>query len=160
MPSYQYRKSHCGDKTIFRPSYLHSGISYTGKMTSLYWIRALSSWHDIFQQKLCRPALIPWAISANHCGCLTRDISINTLQWCKTSITESQITGNSIVFFKQFVQANIKESIQAPLVDIGPVMRKKFRYHDVNAGLTLLWPNMVIPQLLLNRPSQLVDTIC
>ena len=38
MSSYQYRKSHCGDKTILRPSYLHYGISYTGKMTSLYWI--------------------------------------------------------------------------------------------------------------------------
>ena len=38
--SYQYRKSHCGDKTILRPSYLHYGISYTGKTTSLYWIRA------------------------------------------------------------------------------------------------------------------------
>ena len=31
MTSYQYRKSHCGDKTILRPSYLHNGISYTGK---------------------------------------------------------------------------------------------------------------------------------
>ena len=40
MPSYQYRKSHCGDKTILRPSYLHNGISYTGKTTYLYWIRA------------------------------------------------------------------------------------------------------------------------
>ena len=39
MISYQYRKSHCGDKTILRPSYLHNGISYTAKMTSLYWIR-------------------------------------------------------------------------------------------------------------------------
>ena len=37
MTSYQYRKSHCGDKTILRPSYLHNGISYTG--TSLCWIR-------------------------------------------------------------------------------------------------------------------------
>ena len=27
MPSYQYRKSYCGDKTILRPSYLHNGIS-------------------------------------------------------------------------------------------------------------------------------------
>ena len=34
MSSYQYRKFHCGDKTILRPSYLHNGISYTGKMTS------------------------------------------------------------------------------------------------------------------------------
>ena len=40
MSSYRYRKSHCGDKTILRPSYLHNGISYTGK-TSLYWIGAL-----------------------------------------------------------------------------------------------------------------------
>ena len=40
MPSYQYRKSHCGDKTVVRSSYLHNGISYTGKMTYLYWIRA------------------------------------------------------------------------------------------------------------------------
>ena len=41
MTSYQYRKSHCGDKMILRPSYLHNGISYTGKLTSLHWIRAL-----------------------------------------------------------------------------------------------------------------------
>ena len=41
MLSYQYRKSHSGDKTILRPSYLHNGISYTGKMASLYWIGAL-----------------------------------------------------------------------------------------------------------------------
>ena len=40
MTSYQYRKSHCGDKTIWRPSYLHNGISYAGKMISLYWIGA------------------------------------------------------------------------------------------------------------------------
>ena len=38
--SYQYRKSHCGDETILRPSYLHSGIAYTGKTASLYWFRA------------------------------------------------------------------------------------------------------------------------
>ena len=43
MTSYQYRKFHCGDKTILRPSYLHNGISYTGKMTSLYWIGAQES---------------------------------------------------------------------------------------------------------------------
>ena len=44
MSSYQYRKSHCGDKTILRPSYLHNGISYTGKTTSLYWIGAQHPW--------------------------------------------------------------------------------------------------------------------
>ena len=41
MASYQYRKSDCGDKTILWLSYLHNGISYTGKTTSLYWIGAL-----------------------------------------------------------------------------------------------------------------------
>ena len=43
MPSYQYRKKIpvCGNKTILRPSYLH-GISYTGKMASLYLDVALN----------------------------------------------------------------------------------------------------------------------
>ena len=39
MSSYQYRKSHYGDKTIMRPCYLHNGISDTGKIISLYLIR-------------------------------------------------------------------------------------------------------------------------
>ena len=41
MSSCQYRKSHCGDKTVIRSFYLHNGISFTFKTTSLYWIRAL-----------------------------------------------------------------------------------------------------------------------
>ena len=48
MSSYQYIKSHCGDKTIWRPSYLHNGISYTGKMISLYWITDLVKLHSIY----------------------------------------------------------------------------------------------------------------
>ena len=31
MSPYHYTKSHCGDMTVVRPSYLHNGISYTGK---------------------------------------------------------------------------------------------------------------------------------
>ena len=41
MSSYQCRKSYCGNKMVVRSSYLHNGISYTGKMSSLYWIGAL-----------------------------------------------------------------------------------------------------------------------
>ena len=41
MSSYQYMKSHCGDKTVIRSSYLHNGISYTGKMASSYWTNPL-----------------------------------------------------------------------------------------------------------------------
>ena len=42
MIAYEYRKSHCGDKTILRPSYLHNGIPYIGKTSSLYRIGTLS----------------------------------------------------------------------------------------------------------------------
>ena len=38
MSSNQYRKSHCGDATLVRSSYLHNGNSYTGKIAFLYWI--------------------------------------------------------------------------------------------------------------------------
>ena len=52
MSSYQYRKSHRGDKTILRPSYPHNGIFFTGKMTFLYWIRAqdpVCKWRPSFE---------------------------------------------------------------------------------------------------------------
>ena len=49
MSSYQYRKSHCGDKTVVRSSYLHNGIFYTGKITSLYWNKTLV--YDSFSKK-------------------------------------------------------------------------------------------------------------
>ena len=66
MSSYLCRKSHCGDKMVIRSSYLHNGISYRGKMTSLYWISHLvlvflksasqridveKSWHAIDVEK-------------------------------------------------------------------------------------------------------------
>ena len=38
MPSYQYKEYHCGDKTVVKSFYLHNESSYTGKITSLYWI--------------------------------------------------------------------------------------------------------------------------
>ena len=48
MLSYQYRKSHCGDKTAVRSSYLHNGISNTGKMSSLYWIGSqITKYHNL-----------------------------------------------------------------------------------------------------------------
>ena len=69
MPSYQYRKSHCGDKTVVR-SYLspqYYGISFTGKTTSLYWIRVLVpvwsiAWcyQDIHKNQLTRNCQNHW----------------------------------------------------------------------------------------------------
>ena len=40
VSSYQYRKSHCGDTTVLRTSYLHNCISYIAKMSSFHWIGA------------------------------------------------------------------------------------------------------------------------
>ena len=57
MPSYQYRKSHCGDKTVVRSSYLHNGISYTGKITSLYWISTQVVYHEKEMPLKSRPYL-------------------------------------------------------------------------------------------------------
>ena len=48
MLFYPYRKSHCGDKTIVRSSYLHNANSYTGKMAYLYWISPLRLWSHYF----------------------------------------------------------------------------------------------------------------
>ena len=62
ISSYQYRKSHCGDKTVVRSSSLLNGISYTGKMSSLYWIGALiyvqailASISIVYKAFICHP---------------------------------------------------------------------------------------------------------
>ena len=62
MPSYQYRKYYCGDKTILRLSYLHNGISYTGKMTSLHWIRALESLSQHWLQVIIISNITFWSM--------------------------------------------------------------------------------------------------
>ena len=82
ISSYQYRKSHCGDKTILGPSYLHTGISYTGKTTSLYWIRPLIPFmflaatkqlYDWFSPSVCPsvclsvcPSVTPFSPCSHH----------------------------------------------------------------------------------------------
>ena len=42
--SYQYRKSHCGDKILQKMVSFPNRISYTGKTSSLYWFRT----RDVF----------------------------------------------------------------------------------------------------------------
>ena len=61
--SYQYRKSHCGDKTVVISSYLHNGSSYTGKMPSSSWMGALSAVHFALNSDIH----LPWSeYCANH----------------------------------------------------------------------------------------------
>ena len=79
MLSYQYRKSHSGDKTVVRSSYLHNGISYTGKMTSLYWIRAMvyctthSLWiHDVLHLNLCHKCRCKYVVGKRYIIVMSR----------------------------------------------------------------------------------------
>ena len=66
---YQWTKCRCGDKTVLRSSYLHNGISCTGKMTSQYWTRALLYVHldrdewSLKLSKVCKTSCIYHCIS-------------------------------------------------------------------------------------------------
>ena len=58
MPSYQYRKSRCGDKTVVRSSHLYNGISYPG-----------CQWHV--------EAVVGVVGPTNSCSCSTHSASRN-----------------------------------------------------------------------------------
>ena len=60
MSSYQYEKSHCGDKTVVRSSYLHNGISYTCKMTSLYRFSPQLPIDLIYGHMISRSVAVTW----------------------------------------------------------------------------------------------------
>ena len=98
MPSYQYRKFHCGDKTVVRSSYLHSGISNTSKRTSLYWITALDIiWS--FGQKSCGTHW--WTISQV-------EIATHTMSLKNTLVKVLQhISGDNEVMIKALMNGHM-----------------------------------------------------
>ena len=97
ISSNQYRKSHCGDKTIIRSSYLHNGISYTGKTTSLYWIRA-----QYFLLNLHKGLWAP------NLSTLFPHITVTSWwAWWRLKSPASRL------FTQPFIQAQIKENIKA-----------------------------------------------
>ena len=79
MLSYQYRKSYCGDKTVVRSSYLHNGISYTGKMSSLYWIGALSG-YQLWKYRLLIP-FMAWGYNPIYSSSLFNIAVDHLTQW-------------------------------------------------------------------------------
>ena len=84
MLSNLYRKSHCGNKTIIWPSYLHNGISYTGERLSLYWIGA----------QVIRSHGIDYVAYMGPCHSWRR---ISTT--CSISVSENDINANTISCF-------------------------------------------------------------
>ena len=97
MPSYQYRKSHCGNKTILWPSYLHNGISYTGKTTSLCWIGAQLLW--VYSAS---NSLGPWQECPGWMGrpCWANDHA-NEHLWAKVVSTETEMKLDPIIFLQK-----------------------------------------------------------
>ena len=83
MSSYQYWKSHCGDKTVIRSSYLHNGIPDTGKMTSLYWF---GPQHFMISLRPHNSGLeipkVSWRIESQH----TAMEKFPTLVWLKSHL--------------------------------------------------------------------------
>ena len=76
--SSQCRKSHCGDKTVVRSSYLHNGNSYTGKTTSLYWIKGPG---DLRSPVISRDDVDPisWKIPSSASEELTLEMALKFL---------------------------------------------------------------------------------
>ena len=65
MLSYQYRKSHCEDKTVVRLFYLHNGNLYMGKTTFLFWISpqiSQNNGHNI----ICIYISVSWCTYKQH----------------------------------------------------------------------------------------------
>ena len=81
MPSYQNRKSYCGDKKVLR-SYLHNGISYTGKMASFYWISPQAASDCLFIKR--NPLWVPFDPVTDE---LEAYMDYEILNWCIFSIT-------------------------------------------------------------------------
>ena len=113
LSSYQYRKSHCGDKAVVRSSYLHNGISYTGKMSSLYWISPQVTNHQILSNTVCLMVvnaigklcheydscdtisqLSCWWLGAHMAPC---HLTLHSTWWCKSvGANKSQLSCNDI----------------------------------------------------------------
>ena len=97
-------KTHCGDKGILRLSYLHNGISYTGKTTSLYWIWALDS--------ITGENLVPlWCIT--HCGLM---ISYQSYSRFVPSQWEMVLLCNSI---SHWLSASLESALYMVILDRG-----------------------------------------
>ena len=85
----QYMNSHRGDETVLRPSYLHSGISYSGKTTSIY---------DIYL--LDQALSLPWASVHWLLQC--------TLEWHWDAIGWSSVHWNTTGRPSEYLQGTLE----------------------------------------------------
>ena len=100
MSSYQYRKSHCGDETVIRSSYLHNEIFYTGKISSQYWIRALVIYVNLHWWDSCKNILY----FLHNVFWYTLLISISIYQWQVMLILSKRC---NCLWFLHFYKSNV-----------------------------------------------------
>ena len=117
MSSYQYGKSHCGDKTVVRSSYLHNGISYTGKTTYLYWIGALVS-----------------------IGGISKFIPQDTV-WC--NYLSSLYLAFRYQFHKWFISSLMKSYENLIYLDSNLMIQSALRLHKYHYSWTDMWKIMI-----------------
>ena len=118
MSSYQYRKSHCGDKTVVRSSYLHNGISYTGKTTSLYWNDPL----DLLDKALAEPM-------STFCQCDLQEQTFKNKTWNSNPSQNTSATKVMADFFQ--IQNYALMQFVRFLVDVSNVCKWLFLMQNV-----------------------------
>ena len=140
MSSYRYRKSHCGDKTIVRSSYLHNGISYTDKTVSSYWMRALGPLVNI---TLMPHVLCPKPTAIERSCLLHQDCGINyqkisrVTNPLKFSITTSRLTYVCKLLLTLHVDFDMSEEEWAdvflgPYICLRETKLQSFQYEIIN----------------------------
>ena len=125
----QYKKSHCGDKTVVRSSYLHHGNSYNGKTTSLYWIRALkpnTSGERV--DKVCIMLSLGSHYNDVIMGAITSQITSFTIVFSTVYLDLDQRKHQSSASLA-FVRGIHRRPVNSP--HKGPVTRKMFPFDDV-----------------------------
>ena len=117
--SYQYRKSHCGDKTVVRSSHLHNRISYTGKMTSLYWFSPQNmNFEDVMYSGVCEwlnsMTFLKTVAIEVHIVHISRVIKAYTLE-SLSSLTQITHNPQGTVNFKNKEKKNNNKKVRAPI---------------------------------------------
>ena len=97
-PSHRYMNFHCAFKTILRLSYLYSGISYAGKMASIYWDGIWSNnWADgtaITSPLFVETLLILVTHNINMISLPHQNLSQLDFDDIMTSLLHHDLTGN------------------------------------------------------------------
>ena len=133
--SYQYKKSYCRDKIIIRSYYLNNGMSYTGKMASLYWtnlldhnsINKMPSYHH--RNSHYKNKAVSWSsyfYNGNPYTCTWKDNTVREILSVQTlDLYSVSVTGKLYIHYHKkmdhiLYSASATAVLCTPLCNIGP----------------------------------------